>query len=274
MMLRTWGTLTSILLATGILFSTSPTIALADQAEPPADCFKTTTELGVTITPDDLFDALDESCAFWPAVRKHLKGNDFKVADADVRATAERNIAVMQDRLHRRLMEGDDAAGSDVLQFAIWSLRKTRLYQELRATLGDPQLVQQLREAWSANCRNQLTEGAAPSAEELVAPMLSEIKTRGVPADRAAKTADLLGKIAVCTLRVRATDTSRMIREYDQSLGDTPAAMLTRDVVFAADWAGVIKPQGARLKKEHFLRAWEELHSPPLEVTASAVGGQ
>ncbi|MBX9789476.1 MAG: hypothetical protein K2Y37_11220 [Pirellulales bacterium] len=237
-----------------------------------ADAVLTTTELGVTVTSKELFDALHESNNFWPVVQRHVLSDDFPTGDAASRREAAAIISKVRSHLHEQLFGRDDAAAEDLLNYVGWSLRRARFYRELREVIGDPTATVQLRDTWQDAYRLHI----APDKPHRVEPMLDavgpQLDALRLPAEKHARAVELFGLIGACAARMEATEAGQLIRQIDRDLGDTPTGELVRSIVAAADWASIIKPLDEVPRKKHFLAAWNELHSQSRVENSTAIG--
>lgn len=226
------------------------------------------TELGVTVTPDDIFNSLEETLSFWPAVRRHITSGELKGTETAHCLEADACIGVVQDQLHDRLMGADQQEAMDVIHYLTWNIRRTHFFRELRQTVGDKHAVR-LRAAvyapiWEAE------DTATPDRAVLTSAAEPALKELGLAIDKEARARELLESIATCLVAMEATEAGRLIRSAEFALTGQPCAETARRIVSAADWASVIKETDTPTRREHFIAAWEELHGPAVALTASA----
>lgn len=258
-------TRTKWFLATALtLLAARPAYAASDEP------FVSSTELGVTITANDVFDGIEESMTFWPAVRKHLASPEFGVADLAQRKEVVAYIRDVQGKLHDRLMGGDNAQGMDVLNFACWNLRRIHFMREMRGAINADDALPRLRVEFHNHYARLLREQGVVAPEQLTAAIEPQLKLLALPVDRHAQAMELWHKVALCLIAMEATGVGGVMREADHALDGSPAAELTRRVVAAADLASIMKPQSGPATKADFLAAWDRLAPPSLIASAEA----
>ncbi len=235
------------------------------------DAFQTTTELGVTVTANDILDAMEESSSFWPAVRRYIVSSDFKAADQVSRIAADRCIGQVQDQLYNRLMGGDDAAAMDVIHYITWSIRRNHFLRELRDTVGDAEAVGRLRSIWCENFSSALGRGTIADLQPLAAQMEPRLKLLGLPNERQTQVLSLWRSLGTCMLQLEETQTGKLLRETDRTLAGRPEADLVRRIVTAADWACAMKTHSGPAVRADFISAWD-LFNRPAGLASSPVG--
>ena len=264
------GARLTVRLATAVLaYSVAAAVPSLSRA---ADAVLTTTELGVTVTSKELFDALHESNNFWPVVQRHVLSDDFPSGDAVSRREAAAIISKVRSLLHEQLFGRDDAAAEDLLNYVGWSLRRARFYRELRDLIADPAATVQLRDTWQHAYRLHVAPDKPYQVEPLLAAIRPQLEALGLPAEKHARAVELFGLIGACAARMEATEAGQLIRQIDRDLGNTPTGELVRSIVAAADWAAIIKPLDEVPRKKHFLAAWDELHAQSRVENSTAIG--
>jgi hypothetical protein len=259
---RSWNSF----VRTAIVLTAIPLVTTGRAAD--FEPIQATTELGVTITPSDIFDSFEESLTFWPAVRRHVNSGQLEGADPALCVEAEAFIGQVQDQLHDRLMGSDQSQALDVIQYVTWNLRRAHFYRELRTTVGSGNAAPQLRRAIYQQFALDAREGRTFDVDRLKFALEPELKALALPIDREVHARELLGSIAICTNAMEQTETGHILRVAETSLEGRPCADLVRRIVSAADWALIIKETGTPPRREHFIAAWQELH--PAAVTRVA----
>ncbi len=231
------------------------------------DPIQPNTELGITVTPDAIFDSFEDSMTFWPAVRRHLLSPKFQVADLSERSEAEAYIRTVQRALHDRLMGADQVKAMDTVDFVRWNLRRVKFFRELHRTVANSDAMPELRKSWYRMFRAEMAAGRTPDPDALLAGMDLELKALALPAEREAQVKVLWKSIGVSMIAMEATETGRVLRDAEAALDGQASKELVRRVVSAADWASIIASGSPTCND--FTAAWEELNRPPLTQTAS-----
>jgi hypothetical protein len=255
----------ALCLAVGIAAGAGGAAAGANEA------LEATTELGVTVTTDDILDSLEEASCFWPAVRRYVLSPQFSAADEAARIEAEAYIRQVQDRLHERLMGEDEAAGLDLLTYVRWNIRRQHFFRELRAVVKNEDQVLRLRSAWYRNFNRAADDGATIDLAALVAQIEPVVKLAALAPEDHAKVMSLWSNVGACMIRMEETQTGKLIREAELALSGLPHEQLVRRIVSAADWAGIIKTRQGPAACEDFIAAWDALNRP-MPVESAAVG--
>jgi hypothetical protein len=246
--------------------------ACAPNGATAADAILTTTELGVTVTPKELFDSLNDSNNLWPVIQRHVLSPYFPVGDEATRREAAAIISKVRSHLHDRLFGQDDAAAEDLLNYVGWSLRRAHFYRELREVTGDPAAMIQLRDTWQQAYRVHVAPDKPYDVEPLLAAIRPQLEALQLSPEKHARALELFRLIGACAARMEATEAGQLIRQIDRDLGDSPTGELVRAIVAAADWASIIKPADAVARKKHFVAAWDELHAKSSAESTSAIG--
>ncbi len=226
---------------------------------------KTTTEFGITITPGDLADAIQETQDFWEPVRDYLASPQFEsgVDPAMHKRVADFFTAVHQG-FYERLFEGDDSNVNDLVDYLGLRLRKFIMYRQLRELLADDAAMAQLVERWERAHRdiNALAPGERPTrVAAVLAQMGDEMKALGVPEATATKALAIWDLQTKCFERISETGTGQMMIgfEHEARQMDRPTAELIRYVATAADWATVKKSGTQSIGLDEFKTSWSEL---------------
>ena len=232
-----------------------------------------TTEFGLTITPNHLYDAIQETQDFWPPVRAHLAGDQFTVADQETRRKAAQFIAKVNDHLHDRLFGDDEAMAMDLMDYLGARLRVFELYRQLRATVEDDAALVELKTRWERRLRelNELPEaGRAAQHDDLVAYIATEMETLGVELPRQTPALEIWKTQAQAIARMNTTGAGRQMLVFEQQVrnSDRELADLIRLVVSTADWAQITKTKTTSLLRDDFVQAWQQLSQFEAEHTA------
>lgn len=237
-----------------------------------------TTEWGITITPEQLYDAIQETSDFWPPVRAHLTSEGFSGGDEASRRYAADFIARVNSHFHDRLFGDDEQAALDLFDYLAARLRQFELYRQLRGQINDDALLVDLKAEWERDLRDAHGVPEAARAQRLVE-LVAEQKRDMTAAGLAPEVIDEAGgtwdRVAQATLRMHSTAAGQaMIRfEKEAKQARLDDAQLIRSVVAAHDWAQITKPAGAMLQRADFQRAWLELDQLENRRTAQRATG-
>lgn len=222
-----------------------------------------TTEFGITITPDNLYDAIQETQDFWPPVRAYVAGPHFTVADPSVRREASAFIARVNDHLHDRLFGEDEATALDLMDYLAARLRVYELYRQLRSVLADDALLVTLKNQWEADIRelNVLAEDERIARyDEVIASMRDAMTARGIDGAKLQQATDGWKIMALAIHRMNTTGAGRQMLFFEQQVksSDRAQAELIRSVVATSDWAQITKSKTTSLNRDDFIAAWEQ----------------
>jgi len=242
------------------------------------DAIQTTTVFGITVTQDDVINAIQENQDFWGPVRRHIVGSEFAVADVTVREETVALLKQIHDALHAQLFERDEAAAADLIEYLTMRLRRFALYRRLRSQLNDDAAFAGLIEHWE-----QIQRDTAPLAraerDAAVAKALAALPTHltiaGVPEAKHAAAIGVLEQQAQCMAAMDATETGRIMIDFQVKARahDTAVTDLLRTVAAAADWAFVTKTDGESIGRTHFVKAWDEWNALHAETRTAAKAG-
>lgn len=235
-----------------------------------ADPYASTTELGVTVTGDEIIDSFEETMSLWPAIRKYVISADFAVADETTRMAADAYIGQVQRELQNRLMGENDAAALDLIRYATWSIRRAHFFRQLRDTIDRPEAMVKLRDTWYRNFLEAVAAGGPVKLTALEAAIEPHLRGLALSPQRHAEALRLWSAIGHCMLAMESTQTGRLVREADRALEGRPEASLTRQIVAAAEWASIMKSHPGKAVRDDFITAWDALN-PPSELAAAAV---
>jgi hypothetical protein len=239
-------------------------LALSICTAVPAQDLPTTTDYGITITPDDLTTAIQQSSDFWGPVGKHLGSAECKISDAAKRKEATQFLKKVHDSLHNRLFEQGDEVAMDLINYLGIRLRMFEVYRKIRATIGDDAVTYVLIDRWGYDFRvlHLLPQDQQPAKiAELLARMNEEMKAAGVDDAKAAAAAALWTVQADVIQKLAATGAGQMMLDFERqgfglekSVGD-----LLADISLAAEWAQLANVPTAEIGREDFLKAWGSL---------------
>lgn len=222
------------------------------------------TEFGITVTPDEVYAAIEESSDYWPPVGRHVAGDQFPVADVAMRQQTAAFISEVNQTLHDRLFGDDEAAAQDVIVYLQARLRVFVCYRRLRETLADDPALVALKDQWEEQHR-ELYLIPQPERSILAAQapgsMRGEMARLGVPEDRIEAALPIWKQLAACEARRDKTAAGALMLEYERRVmsGNVDQAELIRRVIGAADWSLIAKAEGKIASKRDFLQAWEAL---------------
>jgi hypothetical protein len=233
-------------------------------AAPAAAQIGTTRELDITVTDEDLTVAIEETHEFWGPVRRYLDGSEFQVADAATRTKAIAFTKRVHDSLHNRLFESDDETAQDLLVFLGMRLRKFTLYRRLREAVGDDAALAELVrdfERTNRDIHHQAEDQRQSLVDRALAAWPARLAAAGLSSDVVARSMPLWQQQATCFSITCRTQAGQMMLAFDRENQQAPAEV--RDLVAAiadtADWVLITRQADAKIGRDDFVRAWEEL---------------
>lgn len=240
------------------------------------DDLQPTTELGVTVTPDDIYDSIQETTDFWPPVRAYVGGARFEVSTPEARKATEAFLKQAHTFLHDQLFEKDEATAMDLINYLSWRIRKFAFLRQMREVLNDDALLAALKDDWERlqreandlpNDQQQAARTAIPTA------MASRMNAAGVEQQQSDQVLEMWRQIAVCVEHMDATESGQGMLEFEEQAKalDLTTATLIRDVVSAAEWTLIIKPAGTLVEHTDFRPAWDGLLKLRAAHTAATV---
>lgn len=239
-----------------LLFSTAATSAAQE--------LTTTTEFGITITPDQITDAIQETQEFWTPVLRYIGSDEFSVADAKMRKQVTGFFDRLHEALYKQLFEGDEANARDLLDYLCLRMRKFELYRQLRSTLANDKAMVALMDRWErahreihllpANEREARVEG-------LLKLIPQEMQSLGLSAETSEKALKLWKLQAQCMSRMYKTQAGGIIGKFEKEARqmDRPMGELLREIASASDWAMITKAPGTTAGRAEFQKAWKHL---------------
>lgn len=222
----------------------------------------TTTEFGITVTQEQIVNAISESQDFWPGVRRHIVSEKFPVADAAVRAEAAKILKEVDSRLAQLLFSANQQQAQELLEFIANRLRKFNMYRDLRATLADDALTCRLKDRFEFGHRAicQLPEDKRAAAHvQLLAEMKAEMTTARVSDEILTKAMGKWERLGQNMDRMHRSAPGALMQEFENQLraGDPKLRMLMAGIVRAADWAVITQTESKPLRATDFVSAWE-----------------
>jgi|GEM_PF-2282016 len=241
---------------------------------PAQDDLQPTTELGVTVTPDHIFDAIQETTDFWPPVRAYVKGEKFQVATPASREATAAFLKQAHSFLHDQLFEKDEATAMDLIDYLSWRIRKFVFLRRIRQSLQNDSLLVLSKDDWE-QLRRDANELPAERQDVARAAIPTEMSRRmvaaGVEGPKVEEVVELWRRIAVCEQHMSDTETGQGMLEFEQQAKefDRATASLIRDVVSAAEWTLIAKPTGTLASYGDFQPAWDSLQKLRAAHTAA-----
>jgi hypothetical protein len=227
------------------------------------DQIKTTTEFGVTITPENITDAIQEQQDFWGPVRHYIGTAAFD-GDPAIKADAVAFLKTVHGELQSRLFERDEATAQDLLEYLTMRLRKFALYRQLRGVINDDAAMVALVERWEKAHReiNALAIAERPArVQAILALMPDEMAAFGISAEAVKQATPIWDLHAQCIARMSQTEAGKMMIDYERQAKqlDRRVGELVRLIAMAADWALVVKSGNEGIGRTNFEKAWKDL---------------
>ena len=231
---------------------------------------QTTTDLGLTVSAEQVLDSMLEMDGFWPPVRNYICGPRFEVCDREIRQEAVAMLKKIDEAMSERLFSEDLAVGQDLFDYAAARLRKYEFLRQLTATVADDVAMIGLKAEWDRALEEAYLLPEAERPDRLTANaagMQSAMQRAGLPDEQARLTLPLWERLAEATLRVDGTGAGRVAVAFECEVvqANSEASRLACRIMEAAEWALMVKPADEELARRHFLAAWEalELHAAP-----------
>lgn len=237
----------------------------------------TTHDHGITITPDHLTTAIQETQDFWGPVRKHLLSTDCTIGDASPRAEAVAFLKSVHDGLHHRLFEQTEADALDLITFLGHRLRSFEVYRRLRTTLADDVATVAVVETLQREMRdiNQLPAADRPARRTALADKLVVIvKSRGTADEKVTAAKQIIDLQLTVLEQIAATDAGKMMIEFEGKAKqlDPTVGRLLLEISTAADWVLITREEGREIGRADFLTACTTLHELRAKQTAALPG--
>ena len=238
------------------------------------DELKPTTEFGITIEPDQIYDAIQETQDFWSPVRHQIVNAPYIGSDLATRQQTADFFKKVNDQLHDRMFGGDEAQALDLIDYLSTRLRVFNCYRELRAIVKDDVAFVELKTSWDKGLReaNTLSVAArATAVEALVKQLEAEMSSAALVESQIAKAVPVWKTVGAASARLNATGAGQMMLgfERDAKAKDVRVGELIRAVADTADWALISKAEQKLLKGSDFALAWQALEKVEGPKTAS-----
>jgi len=237
----------------------------------------TTHDHGITITPDHLTGAIQETSDFWGPVRKHLLSTECSLGDVETRTAALTYLKQVHDGLHDRLFQQTEVEAMDLIHFLGHRLRSFEVYRRLRATLADDALMLTLMETYQKDLRavNQLpVSERAAKLQAMHAKLVTAMQSNGIAGEKLAAASQLWDVQTQISRQIAETGAGKMTIEFEGRATqlDTHVGGMLLHITTAADWVLVIRTEGEEIGRNHFLKASSDLEVLHSKQTAAATG--
>lgn len=254
-------------------------VGMCGQVSTAQDDLQPTTELGVTVTPDNIYDSIQETTDFWPPVRAYVGGDRFEVATPESRDATEAFLKQAHTFLHDQLFEKDEATAMDLIDYLTWRIRKFVFLRQMRELLADDTLLIAMKDDWERLHREvkELPAEKQTAARAAIPGAMHDLMTAsGVAKPQSDQVRKLWLQIDVCVAHMDATESGQGMLEFEEQAKalDRTTATLIRDVVSAAEWTLITKPNGTLAEHTDFQPAWNELLELRAAHTAASVSPQ
>jgi hypothetical protein len=236
----------------------------------------TTHDHGITITPDHLTTAIQDTQDFWGPVRKYVVSDEFNVASSELRGEAVAFLKVVHDGLHDRLFQKTEAEALDLIHYLGHRLRRFEVYRRLRATIADDGLMLSLLEKWEQKYR-EIDQGPAAERAARTDALLAEVRqtmeAAKLPADKLAAAQELWTTQARVFQNMSSTEAGKMMVEFETKAAqlDPQVSTLLLHISNAADWVLITRGDDQlQIGRSDFVSAWDRLHELRGKQTAAA----
>ncbi|MCE9605808.1 MAG: hypothetical protein K8U03_13010 [Planctomycetia bacterium] len=227
----------------------------------------TTHDHGITISPDHLTGAIQDSQDFWGPVRKYLVSEECSIDEAARRAEAVAFLKRVHDGLHERLFNGTETEAVDLVDYLGHRLRMFEVYRKLRTTVGDDALLVGLIRDWEAEFRSihklPLAEQAA-KADQLVIEMTRKMQLGKLDEAKIVEASKLWKIQASVVEKMSATHAGKMMIHFETTEGDKLAVevgALLLTISSAADWVLITREVETSIGRDAFVKAYAELQN-------------
>ncbi len=253
-------------------------LLLASETGAQAQDLPTTHDHGITITPEDLTDAIQETQDFWGPVRKHLLGDECAICDVTQRHEAVAFLKKIHDGLHHRLFEMTETEAVDLIDYLGHRLRMFEVYRRLRTAIGDDARLASLVDTWEHEFRHIHADSVndrATKIDALLARMNEDMQAAGLAEAKIAEAAQLWRIQALVVEQMAATGAGRMMIAFENEAKQLPLPVgdtLLR-ISQAADWVLITREKKAVVGRDEFLKAFASLDDFRARRTAAAPPG-
>lgn len=247
-----------------VLSLASAALMLAPVCASNADeAIQTTTEFGITVAPDEIYDAIQETGDFWPAVRSYLTCEECTLEDPEICQQAANVIKDVNRHLYNRLFGGDDQSAYDLIDYVAARLRANLVRRRLREIMQDDAAFVQSKVHWEQahRLRRRLPGIGTGNAEKVVTKMHGVMQSLGISAEKIDEAMIQWECLAQVEARRDSTEAGRQMLEFEREIikGDQQLAELMRSIMTASDWAQITKPENHLVKRRDFVEACHEL---------------
>jgi len=249
--------LSSFVLALGSICCFSSTLQAQD--------LPTTHDHGITISPDHLTGAIQDSQDFWGPVRKYLVSAECSIEAESRRAEAVAYLKRIHDGLHERLFNGTETEAVDLVNYLGHRLRMFEVYRKLRTTVADDALLVGLIRDWENEFRSihKLPLAEQPAkAELLVAEMSRKMQAAKLDDAKHAEAVKLWRIQMAVVDQMSATSAGKMMIDFETTEGDklpVEVGALLLTISSAADWVLITRQAEASIGRDSFVKAFAEL---------------
>lgn len=225
----------------------------------------TTHDHGITITPDHLTTAIQETQDFWGPVRKHLVSDGFNVAHVDLRQQAVAFLKTVHDGLHDQLFQKTETEALDLIHYLGHRLRRFEVYRRLRGEIGDDAVMVGLIGTWESKFREIDVAAAADrpaKVELLLVDVEKQMQQDRVAPEKIAAAMKLWRAQADVFQKMAATEAGKMMIDFEAKAAklDPQVAELLLTISNAADWVLICREGEGTIGRDDFIKAWERLN--------------
>lgn len=221
---------------------------------------ETTTQFGVTVSPEDIWTAADESRLFWAHIRKTVGSDEFLVGHDELRGQALAALRATDRLLVERAL--NDNHLPDVIEFLSTRIRRYTIYRQLRRTLNNDPVCCRMIDTWEAgrwHISSLPPEERAEASKKQLEEFRQTMLTKEVPANRQSEVMELWQRQADCQDHMLSLETCQGLIDLQSRLAAHDPALrnVLRRVSLAADWALITRPARSPCPRcEEFLNAW------------------
>ncbi|MBL9090968.1 MAG: hypothetical protein JNL96_07070 [Planctomycetaceae bacterium] len=225
----------------------------------------TTNDFGITIGPDQLMAAIQESQDFWGPVRIHLTAPECSLGDPTDRAVALKFLKGVHDGLHERLFDKTEADAMDLIDYLGHRLRMFEVFRRIRTTIGDDALTAGLIQVWETEYRaiHQMPKAdRGPRVAALLTNIEQQMKQGRLAEAKIAEAATLWKTQSEVVAKMAGTGAGQMMIDFEKLGTDTltiPEGNLLLGISGAADWVLITRDPAAPIGRDEFLKAYGDL---------------
>jgi hypothetical protein len=240
----------------------------------------TTHDHGITVSPDHLTSAIQDSQDFWGPVRKYLVSAECSIDESARRAEAVAFLKRIHDGLHERLFNGTEAEAVDLINYLTHRVRMFEVYRKLRATTADDALLVGLIRDWEAEYRSihkLPLDQQSVKAEALVAETIRKMQAAQLDETKVAEAGKLWKIQAAVVEQMCATEAGKMMVHFETTEGDKlsrEVGSLLLTISSAADWVLITREVPSTIGRESFVKAFAELQHLRVKYETALKPGQ